>query len=57
MLGLCKDTQAPKLTVQILHEGLHTRRDDAKVVVIHFLALGRPRAKKRAAGVNQVLAL
>ena len=36
------------------HEGQHALGDGAEVLVLHLLALRRPRAEERAAGVDQV---
>ena len=56
VLGLGQDAQPPQLVVQLLHERLHPGLDDAVVVVLQLLALGRLRAQQRAAGQQQVLA-
>ena len=57
VLGLCEHAELPKLRVQLLHERRNARLDRAEVVVVQLLPLGRHRAKERAAGVEQVLAL
>ena len=57
VLGLGQDSQLPQLGVQILHESLNARLDDAKVVVLQLLALGRLGAKEGAARHYQIGAL
>ena len=41
VLGLCQDSQLPKLFVQLFHECCNTGFDNTEVVVIHFLSLRR----------------
>ena len=57
MLGLGGDAELPELVVKLLHEGVDRGTDGAKVVLLELLALGGSRAKERAAGQPQVLAL
>ena len=57
MLRLCQDTQLPQFLVQILHKCRDSGFDNTKVVVIHFLPLGRLGTKQGPAGVDQILAL
>ena len=57
MLRLCQDTQLPQLLVQILHKCRNSGLDHTKVVVIHFLPLGRLGTKQGPAGIDQVLPL
>ena len=57
VLSLRRDAQLPQLDVQVAHVVAHALLDRAEVVILHLLALGRHRAKERAAGEDQVLAL
>ena len=41
VLGLGEHAELPQLLVQLLHKGRHARADDAEVVVVQLLALGR----------------
>ena len=43
-----------QLGLHLHHVGQHALGDRAEVLVFHLLALGRPRAEERAAGVDQV---
>ena len=56
MFGLGKDAQLPQFFVQLFHEGLHARLDDAKVMVFHFLSFRHLGAEQGTAAVNQVAA-
>ena len=38
--SLAGNTQFERLNLQFTHEGCHTFRDSAKVVVVHLLVLG-----------------
>ena len=49
MLGLRQDPQFPELIVELFHISGHTGLDDAEVMVIHFLSLGRLCAEQGAA--------
>ena len=57
VLGLGQDAQLPQLGVELLHEGLHAGFDDAEVVILQLLSLGRLGAKESAARHHQVGAL
>ena len=57
VLRLCRDTQLPELLVQILHVRADALLDDAKVVILHLLSLGRRCAKKSAPCKHQVFSL
>ncbi len=57
VLGLGEHAELPQLLVQLLHKGRHTRADDAEVVVVQLLTLGRLAAEEGAAAQPQVLTL
>ena len=57
VFGFRKNTQLPQLMIQILHKGRHTGFDDAKIMVVHFLPLGRLCAKQSPSGKEQILPL
>ena len=52
--GLGRNAQRTQLVFQILHEAHHAGRNGAKVVVFHFLTLGRGGTDKGAASQQQV---
>ena len=54
MLGLGIDAQLPELFVQILHKCHNPRLDGTKVMVIHFLTLGRAGTEKGAPTKHQI---
>ena len=54
VLRLGVDAQLPQFLVQVGHIGLHPWADGAEVVIFQLLSLGRPRAKERAAGQNEI---
>ena len=51
---LDRDADLVQLALGFHHERQHAVGDRAEVVVLHLLALRRPRAEERAAGVDQV---
>ena len=55
VLGLGGHAQLPQLLVQFLHERGHLGADDAEVVLLQLLALGRGSTEQGAAGKDQVL--
>ena len=57
VLCLGQNSQLPELVIEILHESGNARLDHAKIVIIHFLALGRSGAKKSTAGKAQIRSL
>ena len=57
MLSLCKDTKLPQLLIEILHISSYTGLDNTKIMVIHFLPLGRLCTKERAPGVYEIFPL
>ena len=57
VLGLGEHAELPQLLVQLLHKGRHARADDAEVVVVQLLALGRLAAEEGAAAQPQILTL
>ena len=57
VLRLGKDAELPQLFVQVCHIFGHAGLDDAEIVVVHLLALGRLRAEERPAAVDEILAL
>ena len=57
VLGLGEHAELPQLLVQFLHKGRHARADDAEVVVVQLLALGRLAAEEGAAAQPQILTL
>ena len=57
MLCFGGHAQLPQLHVQFVHEAGNSFLDAAKVMVIHFLTLGRGCAKKGAACKDQVFSL
>ena len=52
--GLTGDAQFEGLDLEVAHEGCHTLRDGAKVVVIHLLVFGRVVAHEGTACEQQV---
>ena len=57
VLSLGAYAQFPELYIDVLHKGSDSLADRPKIMVIHLLALGRHRAKQRAAAVDQILSL
>ena len=57
MLGLAEDTEAPKLLVEILHEGGDTGTDRTEIVIIQLLTLGRLGTEEGPAGQAKILTL
>ena len=57
VLSLGEDTQFPEFFVQFFHICRYPGLDCTKIVVVHFLALGRLCTEKSAACVDEVLAL
>ena len=57
VLGLGEHAELPQLLVQLLHKGRHARADDAEVVVVQLLTLGRLAAEEGAAAQPQILTL
>ena len=55
--GLDRDAEAVELALGLGHEGQHTRRNGAEVVVLELLALGRPGAEQGPVADHQVGAL
>ena len=57
VLGFCEDSQLPQFFVQFLHKSGYARLDDAKVVIVHFLPLGRLCAEQGTPGKAEIGAL
>ena len=55
VLGLGGHAQLPQLLVQLLHERRNLGTDDAEVVLLQLLTLGRGSAEQGAAGKDQIL--
>ena len=55
VLGLGGHAQLPQLLVQFLHERRNLGTDDAEVVLLQLLTLGRGSAEQGAAGEDQIL--
>ena len=54
VLGLCQNSQLPKLSVQIFHKGDHSGLDSAEIMIVQLLPLRRHRAEEGSPGVNQI---
>ncbi len=57
VLRLGQDAQLPQLLVQVRHIRRHAGLDDAEIVVVQLLPLGRLRAEQRPAAEHQILPL
>ena len=57
MLCFRQDPQLPELLIQILHICGHPWLDHSKIMIVHFLSLGRLRSKKSPSREPQVLSL
>ena len=57
VLGRRGDAHLPELLVQILHERADALPDDAEILIVQLLPLGRGRAEQGAAGIDEVAAL
>ena len=57
VLGGGGDAQLPQLLIEVRHEGAHPLPDDAEILVVQLLSLGRGSAEEGAAGVDEVPAL
>ena len=55
VLRLGQDAQLPEFLVQVLHVGFHPGLDDAEIVVVQLLALGRLGTEQGPAAEHQVL--
>ena len=51
------DAHFPQLLIQVGHELAHALADDAEILILQFLSLGRGRAEERPSGVDEVTAL
>ena len=51
------DAHLPQLRIQIRHELTDAFADDAEVLILQLLSLGRGRAEERPSGIDQVAAL
>ncbi len=56
MFGFGKDTEFPKLFVQVSHKGSHAWLDNTEIMVFHFLPLRRLCPEQGAAGIDKVFA-
>ena len=56
MFGLCQDAEFPELVVEVAHEFLDPGLDDAEIMIVHLLSLGRSRAVKRPSGKTKIRA-
>ena len=57
VLRLGQNAQLPQLLVQILHERADALPDDAEILIVQLLPLGRGRAEQGAAAEDQILPL
>ena len=57
VLSRRSDAHLPELLVQILHERADALPDDAEILIVQLLPLGRGRAEQGAAGIDEVAAL
>ena len=57
MLGLGRHAQLPQFAVELMHKGRHTGLDHAVIMIVQLLTLGRLRAVKGAAGIQDIAAL
>ena len=57
MLCFSKNTELPKLLVQVLHICGNTRLDDTEIMIIHLLSLRRLCTEKGASRINEIFSL
>ena len=57
MLCLSEDSELPKFLVQVVHELLNLRLDNAEVMVVHLLSLGSLGTEERSSRVLDVRTL
>ena len=57
VLGLCENSELPKLFVELTHEGGDLRLDRTEIVIVKLLSLRAARAEESASGVNEIAAL
>ena len=57
MLSLVRNTKLPKLCIEVLHKLSDSLTDNAEVVILHLLTLGRHCTKKCSSCKDKVLSL
>ena len=57
VLRLCRDSDFPKLFIDILHECRDPLADRPEIVIVKFLSLRRHRTKECTSCIDQVLPL